>query len=257
MHFPVIFHIYNFPIPAHIIFETLAFFIGFRFFLYLKKKRGDTIVEANRTWIFIGATAGAVFGSRFLGALEDPAALLRSANPILYIFRTRTIAGGLAGGLLGVELIKKIIGEKRSSGDLFTFPIILGMIIGRIGCFLNGTAESAYGIETSSWFGMNLGDNKLRHPVTLYEIAYLILIWAILLAAEKNQKLKDGIRFQIFMIAYFGFRFCIEFIKPHVNIFLAMSAIQWVAVLILLYYARTLFNLIFRQQNIFFYAEHP
>jgi hypothetical protein len=76
------------------------FFIGFRYFLYLKKQRGDTIVEANRTWIFIGATAGAVFGSRFLGALEDPAALLRSANPILYISGQEQLQGDLPEGFL-------------------------------------------------------------------------------------------------------------------------------------------------------------
>ena len=53
--------------------------------------------------------------------------------------------GGLFGGLLGVELAKKIIGEKQSSGDLFVFPIILGIFIGRIGCFLSGINEFTYG----------------------------------------------------------------------------------------------------------------
>ena len=63
--------------------------------------------------------------------------------------------GGLFGGLLGVELVKKMIGEKQSSGDLFTLPIILGIIIGRLGCFLTGIKEFTFGKETSFlfWYG--------------------------------------------------------------------------------------------------------
>ena len=47
------------------------------------------------------------------------------------------------------------IGEKNSSGDLFTLPIILGIFIGRIGCFLTGINEFTYGKETNSFLGMN------------------------------------------------------------------------------------------------------
>src|SRR6478735_11783650 len=113
-----------------------------------------------------------------------------------------------------------MIGEKKSSGDLFTFPLILGMMIGRIGCFLNGIAESAYGIETSSWMGMNLGDGIFRHPVALYEIVFLILLWIVLANIKSKQALKEGMIFKFFMIAYLGFRFLLEFTKPHVNIFM-------------------------------------
>ena len=35
--------------------------------------------------------------------------------------------GGLFGGLIGVETSKKIINENQSSGDLFTFPIVVGI----------------------------------------------------------------------------------------------------------------------------------
>ena len=66
--------------------------------------------------------------------------------------------GGLFGGLLSVEFAKKRIGETQSSGDLFVLPIIIGIFIGRIGCFLSGINEFTYGIETASVFGINLGD---------------------------------------------------------------------------------------------------
>jgi len=43
--------------------------------------------------------------------------------------------GGLFGGLLGVELVKKFIEKKQSLGDLFVFLIILGIFISQIDCF--------------------------------------------------------------------------------------------------------------------------
>ena len=88
--------------------------------------------------------------------------------------------GGLFGGLIGVEISKKIIKERHSSGDLFTFPIIIGIIIGRIGCFLSGTKEFTYGRETNFITGMDLGDGLYRHPISLYEIIFLILLFIFL-----------------------------------------------------------------------------
>ena len=81
--------------------------------------------------------------------------------------------------MIGVEITKKIIGHKESTGDLITFPLILAMIIGRIGCFLTGVYEQTYGVETTSIFVMDLGDGLLRHPVALYEIVYLIILWIV------------------------------------------------------------------------------
>jgi phosphatidylglycerol:prolipoprotein diacylglycerol transferase len=57
----------------------------------------------------------------------------------------KTVAGGSLGGLFGVEVVKNIIGEKQKSGDLFTYPIILALIIGRIGCFTTAIYEQTYG----------------------------------------------------------------------------------------------------------------
>ena len=180
MIFPVHMKIGEFSLPAHLLFETLGYIIGYRYFLYLRSKQRDRISDANRVWILIGATAGAFLFSRIIGSLENPHAFFSSPNPIMYFFAGKTIVGGLLGGLLGVEIIKKIIGEKTSSGDLFTFPLILAMITGRVGCFLNGIYEPTFGIETGWFMGINLGDDKLRHPVSLYEIGFLFLLWVMI-----------------------------------------------------------------------------
>lgn len=244
MSFPVVFHIGPASISAHALLETLAFFIAFRYFLFLRKKKGDRIAEPNRIWIIIGATAGALFGSRMLGALESPSTLMKTEHLILYIYSTKTIVGGLLGGLLGVELVKKAIGEKSTSGDLFVYPLLLGMLIGRIGCFLNGTAESVVGLPTGSVLGMNLGDGILRHPVALYEIAFLLLLWVLIKQFSKQAAWQQGLLFRIFMISYLIFRFGLEFLKPREPIALQLSAIQWACVAGCVYYAGTIRDLL-------------
>ena len=224
----------------HTIFETLGLFIGFRYFIYLRKKQSDPIITTNRTWILIGAIFGALIGSRIIGALENPEQLLSAKNIFLYIYSNKTVVGGFLGGLFGVELMKHFIHEKQSSGDLFTYPMILGLIIGRIGCFSMGVYEETYGNSTTFFTGMNLGDNLLRHPVALYEIVFLFSLWATLLLIEKRFVLQNGARFRFFMIAYLLFRFFLDFIKPHYNLILQLSTIQITCLVGLLYYSKTI-----------------
>jgi phosphatidylglycerol:prolipoprotein diacylglycerol transferase len=240
LHFPVTINIGSLHILLHTVTEPLCMFIGFRYYLFLRKKQGDVISSEHRLWIFIGAIAGAILGSRLTGGFENPPALFASANPWLYIYSNKTVLGGFIGGLFGVELIKKIVGEKHSSGDLFTYPMIFALIIGRIGCFSMGLQEETYGTPTRLFAGINFGDGILRHPVCLYEMAFLILLWISLLKLEKKMTLKPGSRFKIFMISYMLFRFLLDFIKPHYTFSFGLSTIQLVCLIGLLYYLRNM-----------------
>ncbi|TAE46690.1 MAG: diacylglyceryl transferase [Bacteroidetes bacterium] len=244
MKFPVEIGVAPFVLSLHLICETLAFVLGFRYFVFLRNKTTDPIPQSNRVWIIIGAAFGAFFFSRLAAALEDPVAWAHSTHKLLYFYASKTIIGGLLGGLIGVELVKKAIGEKSSSGDLFTYPLILAMIIGRVGCFSSGVYEPTFGVETRFLTGMDLGDGLLRHPVALYEIVFLLLLWAGLRVIEKRVALQSGYRFQLFMISYLIFRFLIEFIKPRVIIFAGIGTLQFCCLAGCLYYYKTIFHLL-------------
>ncbi|MFV8331630.1 prolipoprotein diacylglyceryl transferase [Flavobacterium sp. XS2P14] len=233
---------FGYEINIHLIFEYFAFFIGYRYYAYLRKKQEDLIQTTNRFSIIFGAAMGAFLGSRIMGFFESPI-LPDDLISIVKALNTKTIMGGLFGGLLGVELTKKIINEKNSSGDLFTFPIILGIFIGRMGCFLSGTNEFTYGNVTSSFVGMNLGDNLTRHPTALYELIFLFVLF-LFLWRLKNRGLKNGLLFEYFMISYFTFRFLIEFIKPNIFFILGLSSIQILSLTCLIYYHKTILNLV-------------
>ena len=234
--------IFGYHINIHLILEYLAFFIAFRYYVYLRKGSEDSISSMNRLSIILGAVIGALIGSRLLGFLETPMVSISQGN-IIQLLNTKTIMGGLFGGLLGVELAKKIIGESQSSGDLFTFPIILGIFIGRIGCFLSGINEFTYGEVTSFFMGMDLGDGLKRHPLALYELVFLMILFIFLKYIQKNKVLESGLLFKYFMISYFSFRFMIEFLKPNIFFILGLSSIQILCLICLLYYHKTILSL--------------
>jgi len=237
---PIVFGI---KINIHLILEYLAFFIAFRYYIRLRKLTTDQISNRNRLSIILGAIVGAFFGSRLIGFLENPMVTLNTTN-ILLLLNTKSIMGGLFGGLIGVETSKQIIKEKHSSGDLFTFPIITGIIIGRIGCFLSGIKEFTYGNKTSFITGMDLGDGLSRHPTSLYEIIFLIFLFIFLKKSTFYTNKESGLLFKIFMISYFGFRFLIEFLKPNIFYVLGLSSIQLLCISCWIYYIPTLKKMI-------------
>lgn len=240
MTFPFQFQIFGNTYYWHFIFETMAFFIGIRLYYFQKRKIQDPISEINRLYILIGAMIGALLGSRIIAMLENPSEIHHQT--LLIFYQNKTVAGGFLGGLFGVEIIKKIIGVKIASGDIYVIPIIVALFIGRIGCFSMGVTEPVFGNETAFFTGMNLGDGLKRHPVALYEMGFMVFLF-ILFQFLKNKNLINGDRFKLFMILYFLYRFSVEFIKPYHPLFLHLSSIQWSSLFIFGYYWKFLLRL--------------
>lgn len=243
MTLPFNFQVGQMVIPSHLVFEVLAFFLGFRYYSYLKKRVEDPVPEGFRLWLVLGAVVGAAIGSKLLGWLEHPSLWAKTLDqPVLFLV-SKTIVGGLLGGLIGVELSKALLGIKTSSGDLFCFPIILGMMLGRIGCFLTGVHDGTHGSETTFFLGMDLGDGKLRHPTALYEIFFLGALWIGLAQLRKRVDLANGALFRIFLAYYLLWRWCVEWIKPVERFsWVGMSAIQLACLLGLVYYRDVFFR---------------
>jgi prolipoprotein diacylglyceryltransferase len=120
--------------------------------------------------------------------------------------------------------VKKYLGVRTSTGDVYVFPIILGMCLGRVGCFLTGLADHTCGVHTSAPWGVDFGDGP-RHPAQLYEIAFLLLVGIALLLRVRSASF-NGELFRLFMFGYLAFRFAVEFLKPSAKPFAGLSAIQ-------------------------------
>jgi phosphatidylglycerol---prolipoprotein diacylglyceryl transferase len=226
-------------VNVHLILEYIAFFLAYRHYVYLRKRDTDPISTSHRLSIILGAAVGAFMGSRVVAFLENPIVDLNTFS-LQFLYNLKTIMGGLFGGLIGVEITKWKLKERQSSGDLFTLPIIVGIFVGRIGCFLSGTNEFTYGTHTTFFAGMNLGDGLRRHPIALYELLFLLMLYFVLRKLYNQRKFENGMIFHLFMLSYFGFRFFIEFLKPNTFLILGLSTIQWLCIVCFVYYRKTL-----------------
>lgn len=235
MNFPVYFPIGSLAVHPHWIFESVAYTAGFSLYRHHRRRFGDAIDARSRWWVIAAAIAGGIIGSRVLSAFEDPFILATRWTQPSLIFGGKTIVGGLIGGLLAVEWVKRVLGVRIATGDLLALPLVLGIAIGRIGCFLSGLEDQSYGISTAVPWSVDFGDGVMRHPTQLYEVAFLGGLAAVLLLrAERLTTIGD--RFKLFLLAYLSFRVVVDFIKPAVRVG-GLSVIQWSCLAVVAYYA--------------------
>lgn len=243
MTFPVFLPIGPLALHPHVVFETLAYAVGFRLYVWLRARRGDHLGERSRGWVVVAGVAGAALGSKLLYWLSDPAltALRAQALDLPFLMGGKSIVGALAAGLLAVELVKRRLGVTRATGDLFAVPLAAGIAIGRVGCFLTGLEDHTHGLPAALPWAVDFGDGVPRHPAQLYEVLFLALLVPLLLVlqgrARPGAAIVEGDTFKAFMVAYCAFRFGLELLKPGVPL-LGLNAVQWVCLGVLLYYGQ-------------------
>jgi phosphatidylglycerol---prolipoprotein diacylglyceryl transferase len=240
MTFPVYISFFGFRIHPHFLFESLAYTVGFLVYRKLKDWYGDPIQEGVRWSVIAAAAVGSVLGSKILCWLEDPARVLHHWQDPAVLLGGKTIVGGLIGGLIAVEWVKKRVGKTRRTGDLFAVPMCVGIALGRIGCFLSGLQDDTYGLPTTLPWGINFGDGHFRHPTQLYEIVFVLILAAILYRLMNRPHLQGDI-FKLFMVSYFGWRLVIDFIKPDPR-FMSMTSLQWASIAMILFYCGDVFR---------------
>lgn len=256
MTFPVVFHLLGLNLPAHMVFETLAYGIGFRLYLWARKATHDDVSDRTRMTVLIGAVVGAAAGSKLLAFAEHPQLWGPALHNPAYIIAAQTILGAILGGIIGVETVKKAAGITRSTGDIYVFPLLAAIVIGRIGCALTGVSDGTWGDATTLSIRFDAGDGVIRHPTPLYEIAFLLVLGSGLWWVRRC-KLPEGDLFKLFVLGYCAWRFVIEFLKPvttyslsnHLNVVQniatdtalkaapGLSVLQLAALIAVLYYA--------------------
>jgi phosphatidylglycerol---prolipoprotein diacylglyceryl transferase len=167
----------------------------------------------------LSLAAGAAAGAWIAGSLN---------TGILH--PSHSIAGGLAGGIVAVELWKASHGVRQSTGAFWVGPLALGIAIGRIGCFLAGLPDQTYGIATSLPWGVDFGDGIRRHPVQLYESATMLAFLGVYLAAlARRAQWTRTSAFYVFVLCYAVQRFVWEFLKPYPRVLGPLDVFQLLA----------------------------
>jgi len=142
-----------------------------------------------------------------------------------------TFYGGLAlAALVGIVYIKRRGQPLWEVGDLAGFAIPLGLVFGRVGCFLAGccfgtTCAAPPGLAfpkgSPAWklhvdqglIAKSAAESLPVHPTQLYEAAACLLIFLWLYFFVRPRKRFSGQLFFLFCMAYAVARFAIEFLR--------------------------------------------
>ena len=235
MRFPVYLVVGGASLHPHVVFDVLAYASGL-WLLTRRRRDHRDIVDTRTRWIVLAAAViGGLIGSHLLFAVEDLATLQLVGSEPMRALEGKTIIGGLIGGLVAVEFVKRRLGVTTATGDLLVVPLLAGIAIGRIGCFLTGLDDGTSGIATSLPWGVDFGDGIPRHPTQLYEIMFLLML-TLVVARVAPRPHPIGDEFKIFLLGYLAFRFLIDFLKPAMRVG-GVSVLQWTCVVVIAYYA--------------------
>jgi len=120
--------------------------------------------------------------------------------------------GGFIGGTAGFYLyakIKKLDFWKYA--DLLAPYAALGIAITRIGCFIDW---HCYGVPTTLFWGIKVGNALPVHPTQLYHSLANFLIFFVLIKTLIKKKFEGQI-FSLFLMLYAVPRFLIDFLREY------------------------------------------
>jgi phosphatidylglycerol---prolipoprotein diacylglyceryl transferase len=182
--------------------------------LALAHRAGRRQGEPPLAWAVLLAftIAGAIVGSKLLFLDFQPIAPGEKTN-----------LGGLIGGITTMVLMARLLrlGAWRSL-DAVTVPTLVGMAIGRVGCFFAGCCA---GTATSLPWAVRDADGHAVHPVQLYEAAAdLLLVGAL---TRRLPARTAGARFLSATLAYAAIRFTTEFVREGRAVHLGLNLLQW------------------------------
>lgn len=226
---PILFHAGEFAVPSYETFVVLAIVAGATAY-WLAARRRPELGDRGANLMMAALVGGA------LGAKVPVWAMhwreIAHAHSAVALLSGRTIVGGLIGGTAAVALTRHWLGMRERSGNLFAIGIALAIGIGRIGCLLRGCC---YGVATALPWGLDLGDGIRRQPTQIYESLFALGLFAWLVRSSKRNP-APGALFRTFMLAYFSFRFAVEFIRDEPRPFLGLTLAQFVSLGVVAYY---------------------
>jgi len=134
----------------------------------------------------------------------------------------RALLGGLISGWIGVEVSKRRLGIRRSTGDLFALALPAGEAVGRVGCYFN---TCCYGEKCNlPWAVYQHG--AWRHPTQLYSAVTAVALFGALSAVRKRLT-REGDLFLLYLAGFGISRFMLEFVRWRESVILGLSPMQW------------------------------
>lgn len=244
---PVIVHLGSFGLRYYSFGFLLAFFLGYLILnkMFSREKVEIKYLDSLFVWMFLAVLIGARLGHCLF---YEPDYFLTADHWLEIILPINLATGqfigyqGLAshGAAIGILIAIWFFCRKYKMNGwwlldrLVIIVALAGMFI-RLGNLFN---SEIYGVETSLPWGFIFERNHEtvpKHPTQLYEsFSYLIIFLACIFVYRKKQgKLHNGRLFGYWLIALFGIRFLIEFVKEEQVAFekgMMLDMGQWLSI---------------------------
>jgi len=244
---PVMIHLGSFGLRYYSLGFLFAFVFGYLILsrMYKREKVEVKYLDALVLWMFLAVLVGARLGHCLF---YEPDYFCTSEHwlEIILPFNLKTgqFTGyqGLAshGAAVAVILMIWLYCRKYKMNAWWVFDrlvivVALGGAFIRLGNLFN---SEIYGVETSLPWGFIFernGETVPKHPTQLYEaLSYLIIFLCCLFAYHKKEgKLHNGRLFGYWLVALFGVRILIEFIKEEQVDFekgMSLDMGQWLSI---------------------------
>lgn len=218
---PVLFHVGPVAVPTHEVFVAAGVLVAVLVF-WSEARRHPAV--RRPLW---SVAAGALFGGALMAKASTvwrlTAAPSGSVTPWdVLAHGGKSLVGGLAGAYVGALVTKRVIGYRESTGDVFVPGVVLGIAVGRVGCFLTeqiGTPTTLpWGFVPPAGTAADIPNcpqcllGVPLHPSFLYEIVFLLALFVVLRRLRGRIPV-PGELFKLFLLAYGVFRFLVEFVR--------------------------------------------
>lgn len=167
---------------------------------------------------------GVIAGAKLVYGLTYPAVPLTAfsgdSRTLLMLAGAGAAPGALLGAVLALRWARRhalrhglpLTGPALDL-DLLVVPAASALAILDCGAAFWALSEPGFGLVTEMPWGVDFGDGIRRHPVMLYEAAFLICaLWAH--GHLGGGLLRAGERALLFILAYCGMRVALGFFKP-------------------------------------------
>jgi phosphatidylglycerol:prolipoprotein diacylglycerol transferase len=187
-------------------------------------KRDDRLVL-----VYVAALVGAFLGAKLVYLAAEGWLHWHDPDRWVILATGKSITGALLGGYLAVEIAKYFINYRGATGDWFAVIVPTGVMIGRIGCMINGCCLGK--VWPTSWYTVNDTHGVPRWPAPEVEFLFNAVMLGVILVM-RHRKIMPGQLFHLYLITYGVFRFFHEFLRDTPQIIGPISGYQIAALAI-------------------------
>jgi len=166
--------------------------------------------DQRLTLIYAAALAGAFLGAKLVYVAAEGWLHWHDASRWQALLAGKSITGALLGGYAAVELAKWFVGYRSPIGDWFALIARPGIMLGRVGCMLQGCCLGRP--CEPSWFTVADSGGVARWPAPQAEFVFNAVALATVWLLRRHNAL-PGQHFHLYLIAYGLFRFGHEFLR--------------------------------------------